>query len=61
MIYPHIDQDCWEEFVKSHTTHGFLAKSKKGKLNRFRNVYPYRLSRGGYDKLENKMIKEKRK
>ncbi|CAL5208080.1 unnamed protein product [Lathyrus oleraceus] len=60
-MYSFIDQDCWEEFVKFSTTLGFLAKSKKGKLNRSINVYPHRLSRGGYDKLEKKMIEEKRK
>ncbi|CAL5210978.1 unnamed protein product [Lathyrus oleraceus] len=44
-IYSFIDQDCWKEFIKSHTTAEFLAKSKKGKLNRSINVYPHRLSR----------------
>lgn len=53
---------CLEEFVKSRTTPDFLANSKKkGKINRSRNVYPHRLSRWGYDKLEKKIIEEKRK
>lgn len=56
-----IDQDVCEKFVKSRTTLEFLAKSQKGKYNRSRNIYPHRLSRGGYEKLENKMIEEKRK
>ena len=58
-MYPYIDQDCQEEFIKSGTTPGFLAKREKGKLNRSRNVYPHILSREGYDKLEKKMIEEK--
>lgn len=61
LMYSFIDQDCWEEFVKSHTTPEFLAKSKKGKINISRNVYPHILSHGGYDKHEKKMIEEKKK
>lgn len=60
-MYLFFDQECWEEFVKLHTTPKFLAKIKKRKLNRSRNAYPYRLSRGGYEKLEKTKIKEKRK
>lgn len=39
----------------------FLAKSKKGKKNKAKNIYPHILSSRGYDKLEENMIKEKRK
>ena len=61
MKYPYIDKKIWEDFVKFRITPYFLAKSQKGKENRAKNIYPYRLSRGGYDKLEEKMINEKRK
>lgn len=53
-MYSFIDQDCWEELVNSHTTLEFLAKGKKGKLNRYRNVYPYRLKRQRLKKKETK-------
>lgn len=35
-----------------------MAKSQKGKMNKARNVYPYRFSCGGYDKLEHIGIEE---
>ncbi|CAL5191436.1 unnamed protein product [Lathyrus oleraceus] len=59
LMYSFIDQDVWEKFVKSRTTPEFLAKSQKGKENRARNIYPHRLSRGGYQKLEKTVIEEK--
>ena len=55
----YIDKKVWEDFVKSRSTPEFLAKSQKGKENRARNIYPHVLSRGWYDKLEYRMIKEK--
>lgn len=59
--YLFIEKKFWEDFVKSHNTSEFLAKSQKEKENRAINIYPHRLSHGGYDKLEEKMIKEIRK
>lgn len=50
--YPFIDKTIWKDFVKSRRTPEFLAKRQKGKENRARNIYPRRLSRGGYDILE---------
>lgn len=38
-----------------------MPKSQKEKENRARNICPHRLSRGGYQKLEKKMIEENRK
>lgn len=57
----YIDKKVWEDFVKSRTTPDFLSMSQKGKENRARKIYPHRLSRGGNDKIEQKMINEKRK
>lgn len=57
--YSLIDRKVWEDFVKFRTTHEFLAKSPKSKKSRARNIYPHRLSRGEYDKLEQRMINEK--
>lgn len=56
MMYSYIDKNVWEEFVKSRTTLEFLAK-----IHMAKNIYPHRLSRGGYDELEQIMINEKRK
>ena len=61
MKYSYIDKNNWEEFVKSLTTHDFLAKRQKEKENRAKNICPRILSCGGYDKLEQKMINDKRK
>ena len=38
-----------------------MAKSQKGKENRARNIYPHRLSRGGYRRIEKILRDEKRK
>lgn len=54
--YLYIYKNAWKDFVKSRTTPNFLAKSQKGKESRTRNIYPHRLSRGGYDKPEKIMI-----
>ena len=59
--YSYIDKKVWDDFVKYHITLNFLAKSKKGKENQARNNYPHRFSRKGYDKLELKLVNEKRK
>ena len=60
-VYSFIDKDTWEKFVESRKTPEFLAKSQKGKENRARNIYPHRLSRGGYRRIEKILRDEKRK
>lgn len=61
MTYNFIDKDVWEKFIESRNTPKFLAKSQKVKDNSAKNIYLHRLYCGGYDKLEEIMIKEKRK
>ncbi|CAJ2652575.1 unnamed protein product [Trifolium pratense] len=58
--YPYIKKDIWEEFVKYRQTSDFKEKSQKGRENHAKNVYPHVLSRGGYKRLEEQMINEKR-
>ncbi|CAL5209896.1 unnamed protein product [Lathyrus oleraceus] len=58
LMYSFIDRDFLEKFVKSRTTPKFLAKSQKRKENRARNIYPHKLSRGGYQKFEKNTTKE---
>ena len=60
-MYSFIDQATLEKFVESRTTHYFLEKSQKRKENGAINIYPYRLSRGGYKRLEKNLMDEKRK
>lgn len=57
-MYSFIDQDVLEKFIRHCTTLEFLEKIQKGKEKRARNIYPHRLSRGGYQKLEKKLIKK---
>lgn len=56
-MYIFIHRETWDKFVEFHIIHEFLAKSQKEKENRENNIYPHRLSRGKYDKLEEAMIK----
>ncbi|CAJ2640733.1 unnamed protein product [Trifolium pratense] len=58
--YKYIKKDIWEEFVKSRQTADFKEKSQKGRENHAKNVYPHVLSRGGYKRLEEEMMNEKR-
>ncbi|XP_057452627.1 uncharacterized protein LOC130744462 [Lotus japonicus] len=59
-VYPYIKEDVWEKFLEHRNTPAFKEKSKKGKDNVAKNLYPHTLSRGGYELLEKKMINEKR-
>lgn len=56
-MYIFIYRETWDKFVEFHIIHEFLAKSQKEKENRENNIYPHKLSRGKYDKLEEAMIK----
>lgn len=58
MKYPFIEKKVSEDFVKSRITPDFLDKSKKRKENRVRNIYQHIFSRGGYDKLKEKILNE---
>ena len=60
-MYSFIDQATWKKFVESRITPNFLAKSQKENKNRARKIYPHRLSRGGYKRLEKNLMDEKRK
>ena len=51
-VYSFINQATWEKFVESRRTPKFLAKSRKGRENQARSVYPHRLSREEYQRIE---------
>ncbi|KAI9071278.1 hypothetical protein K1719_046753 [Acacia pycnantha] len=48
----------WQEFVASRQNPEFLEKSKANRERQARNKYPHCMSRGGYKKLERKMMEE---
>ncbi|CAL5211858.1 unnamed protein product [Lathyrus oleraceus] len=47
-------------FMKSRCSEEFVVKSEVEKLNKFKNKYPHRLSRGRYRKLEKTINAKKR-
>lgn len=48
-MHSFIDQNTWDKFPESRKTHEFQAKSQIGKENNAKNIYPYKLSCGGYE------------
>ncbi|XP_024631762.2 uncharacterized protein [Medicago truncatula] len=59
--YPFIKEHIWKRFVESRNTDEFKAKIQKGRDCVAKNIYRHTLSRGGYELLQEKMMKEKRK
>ncbi|KAI9087715.1 hypothetical protein K1719_030347 [Acacia pycnantha] len=48
----------WQEFVASRQNPEFLEKAQANRERQARNKYPHCMSRGGYKKLERKMMEE---
>ncbi|KAI9075419.1 hypothetical protein K1719_042614 [Acacia pycnantha] len=48
----------WREFVASRQNPEFLETSQANRERQAKNKYPHCLSRGGYRKLERKMMEE---
>ncbi|KAK7382170.1 hypothetical protein VNO80_00909 [Phaseolus coccineus] len=60
LAYP-IDEETWLEFVKTRTDPKWQEIRKKAKFIVAKNDTPHRLSRGGYDLLERRIVEEKLK
>ncbi|CAH9125893.1 unnamed protein product [Cuscuta epithymum] len=59
--YKWIDAETWKQFVLSRKDPKFLERRKKAQETQAYNDCPHRLSRGGYDLLEEKLMAEKLK
>ncbi|KAI9120101.1 hypothetical protein K1719_008749 [Acacia pycnantha] len=58
MTYDFISPEDWREFVASRQNPEFLKTSQANRERQAKNKYPHCLSRGGYRKLERKMMEE---
>ncbi|KAI9109317.1 hypothetical protein K1719_019661 [Acacia pycnantha] len=58
MTYDFISPEDWREFVASRQNPEFLETSQANRERQAKNKYPHCLSRGGYRKLERKMMEE---
>ncbi|KAK7366990.1 hypothetical protein VNO80_08995 [Phaseolus coccineus] len=56
-----IDEETWSQFVKTRTDPKWEEIRKKAKFIAAKNDTPHRLSRGGYDLLERRILEEKLK
>ncbi|WVY93816.1 hypothetical protein V8G54_032904 [Vigna mungo] len=56
--YQFLDEETWQAFKKKRLDPVFQAKRKAAQEIAKKNLYPHRLSREGYEKLEQKMMKE---
>lgn len=54
--YKFLDQETWREFVKSREDPEFQKLSDANKERQSKNQYPHYMSRGGYRKLEHKIM-----
>ncbi|KEH32920.1 TNP1-like protein [Medicago truncatula] len=59
--YDFIDEDIWQEFIRTRAEPSFLEKRLNAQQTQAHNKYPHRLSQGGYELLEKKMMEEKLK
>ncbi|KAK7271448.1 hypothetical protein RJT34_27371 [Clitoria ternatea] len=57
--YEFLDEETWQRFVETRQDPTFLEKRKKAQEIAAKNCHPHRLSRGGYELLEERMMKEK--
>ncbi|WVZ16028.1 hypothetical protein V8G54_013594 [Vigna mungo] len=57
--YKCIDEETWQIFVESRQTEEWKAKRQRAQETSAQNKTPHLLSRGGYRKLEEKILKEK--
>ncbi|CAI8592519.1 unnamed protein product [Vicia faba] len=60
-VYSFLTEEIWEEFVQMRLDPSFQEKRKKAQISSFLNKHPHRLSRGGYELLEEKIMQEKLK
>ncbi|KAK7361797.1 hypothetical protein VNO77_03881 [Canavalia gladiata] len=59
--YQFLDEDTWQRFVESRMDPAFVEKRKKGQQISAKNFYPHRLSRGGYELLQERLMDQKSK
>ncbi|XP_045818718.1 uncharacterized protein LOC123911353 [Trifolium pratense] len=57
--YSFLDEETWQEFIKTREDRSFLEKRKRGQMVQACNKYPHIMSRGGYELIEEKMMQEK--
>ncbi|CAJ2660611.1 unnamed protein product [Trifolium pratense] len=60
-IYNFLDEGTWQAFVQTRLDPSFQEIRKKAQMRTAQNKTPHRLSRGGYDLLQEKMMQEKLK
>ncbi|WVZ08145.1 hypothetical protein V8G54_021491 [Vigna mungo] len=56
--YQFLDEETWQAFRDKQLEHSFQEKRKVAQDLQKNNVHPHRLSHGGYDRLEEIMIRE---
>ncbi|XP_052734972.1 uncharacterized protein LOC128197373 [Vigna angularis] len=56
--YQFLDEETWQAFKLKRLDPAFQAKRRAAQEIAKKNVHPHILSRGGYEKLEQKMMKE---
>ncbi|XP_058753581.1 uncharacterized protein LOC131626757 [Vicia villosa] len=60
-VYNFLNEEIWQAFVQMRLDPSFQEKRKKAQMVSAHNKHPHRLSRGGYELLQEKMIQEKLK
>ncbi|KAK2370751.1 hypothetical protein QL285_083768 [Trifolium repens] len=60
-IYDFLDEETWQAFVQIRLAPSFQEIRKRAQMMVAHNKTPHRLSRGGYELLEEKMMQEKLK
>ncbi|XP_058780070.1 uncharacterized protein LOC131653803 [Vicia villosa] len=60
-VYSFLNEEIWEAFVQSRLDPSFQEIRKKAQISSFLNKHPHRLSRGGYELLQEKIMQEKSK
>ncbi|KAK9689680.1 hypothetical protein RND81_09G074800 [Saponaria officinalis] len=58
--YPYIKAEVWKKFKENRLTEEFQASSKLAAEKQKQNIYPHRMSRGGYQKTMMKLEAKKR-
>lgn len=59
--YAFLDEETWQKFVKIRKDPAFEEKRKKAQMVQAKNLHPHRLSRGGYELLEERIMQDKLK
>ncbi|CAL5200316.1 unnamed protein product [Lathyrus oleraceus] len=60
-VYSFLNEEIWEAFVEMRLDPSFQEKRKKAQISSALNKHPHRLSRGGYELLQEKIMQEKLK